>query len=83
MNSNILDTTELDVTGQTKWVSDEKGGHVLRAWTEGRLWPVETVMRSLPVLLHAAGCTKCSWSHYTVELCIPGLRIIDELVAPA
>jgi len=40
-------------------------------------------MQSLPVLLHSVGCTKCSWNHYTVELCTPGLRIIDELVAPA
>jgi hypothetical protein len=69
-----IDTRELDVTGQSKWIDDGRGGVVLRAWAEGRLWSTNFVISKCPAILdHAAGCPTCSWNQFVVELCIPGL----------
>jgi hypothetical protein len=71
-----IDTRELDVTGQSKWIDDGRGGVILRAWAEGRLWSTQAVINANGAILdHAAGCPKCSWDRFTIELCTPGLRL--------
>lgn len=60
------------------WRSDGRGGVELRAWPEGRLWPLSHVHMVYAVWAHvvARGCTACNWVGHgagMVELCEPGL----------
>ena len=60
---------------KSEWRDDGKGGVILAAWAEGRLRPVELVLKSTAILDHCAGCVNCSWDHQMVTLCTPGLEL--------
>jgi len=69
---------ENKVQVRSTWVDDGKGGQVLRAWVEGRLWPVEAVQSRPLIWDHAVGCPECDWQGAMIELCRPGL-VLDGL----